>query len=155
MRWRVGFSVLHDEEFCSFSSITYSCHLLVQKAESQGRYWFKDRPANLWFNNYKQRLYNLLSFRPSLVIFPQRSKSTYPSGKKMKDVRIKNKHVLLEDAHCIFKLRRLEAFIIKQLMMGQNPKGFLFSFTSCQLQLQIKQDPDLSFIDKSSKACKV
>jgi len=73
----------------------------------------------------------------------------------MKDVRIKNKHVLLEDTHCIFKLRWLEAFTVKQLMMGQNPKGLLFFFTSCQLQLQIKQSPDLSFIDKSSKARKV
>lgn len=150
-----GSSQLRDEEFCSFCSITYSCQLLLQKAESQGHCWFKDRSANLWFNNYKQRVYNFLSSRPSLVIFPQHSKSTYPSGKKMKDVRIKNKHVLLEDTHYIFKLRRLEASTIKQLMMGQNPKGFLFSFTSCQLQLQIKQDPDLSFAVKSSKACKV
>lgn len=39
--------------------------------------------------------------------------------------------------------------------MGQNPKGFLSSFPSCQLQLQIKQDPDSSFLDKASKTCKV
>lgn len=112
--------------------------LVVQKGEAQSCCLFKDRSANLWLNNYKQRAYNLLSFRPSLVIFPQHSKSTYPSGKKMKDVRIKNKHVLLEDTHHIFKPRCLEAFTIKQLMIGQNPKAFLFSLTICQLQLQIK-----------------
>lgn len=137
------------------SSTLPRTHLLLQKASLKDCCLFKDRSANAWFNNYKQRVYNLLNFRPSLVIFPQYSKSTYPSGKNMKDGRIKNKHVLPEDTRCIFKLRCLEAFTIKQLTMGQNPKAFLFSLTSCQLQLQIKQDADLSFLDKSSKASKV